>query len=80
MPCAKQVKSPALRLHGDLIRLMTKTCWGFTLTCQSQEAPNVYFGNRSEMAKGCGLNSPFSVKLFGLFDHFITPWELEVLT
>ena len=24
--------------------------------------------------------SPFSVKLFGLFDHFITPWELEVLT
>ena len=27
--------------------------------------------------KTCGLNSSFSVKLFGLFDHFITPWELE---
>ena len=36
--------------------------------------------NRPEMGKVCGLNSPFSVKLFGLFDHFITPWELEVLT
>ena len=33
-----------------------------------------------EMDKSCGPNSPFSVKLFGLFDHFITPWELEVLT
>ena len=37
-------------------------------------------GNRPEMCKACGPNSPFSVKLFGLFDHFITPWELEVLT
>ena len=80
MPCVKQLRSPALRFHGDLIQLMAETCQGFILTCQSQKAPNVYFGNRSEMAKGCGLNSPFSVKLFGLFDHFITPSELEVLT
>ena len=28
----------------------------------------------------CGPNSPSLVKLFGLFDHFTTPWELEVLT
>ena len=35
--------------------------------------------NWPEMGKVCGLNSPFSVKLFSLFDHFITPWELEVL-
>ena len=28
----------------------------------------------------CGPNSPFLVKLFGFFDHFLTPWELEVLT
>ena len=32
------------------------------------------------MGKACGLNSPFSVKLSGLFDHFITSWELELLT
>ena len=35
---------------------------------------------RAEMGKACGPNFPFSVKLFGLFDHFITPWEIEVLT
>ena len=44
----------------------------------SQEAPNVSFGNQLEMGKACGPNSPFSVKLFGLFDHFITPWKLQV--
>ena len=33
-----------------------------------------------EMGKTCGLSSPFSVKLSSLFDHFITPWELELLT
>ena len=32
------------------------------------------------MGKVCGPNSHFSVKLFGLFDHFITSWELEQLT
>ena len=53
---------------------------GVIPTCQCQEAPNVSFGNRPEMGKACGPNSPFSVKLFSLFDHFITPWELEVLT
>ena len=37
-------------------------------------------GEWPEMDQVCGLNSPFSVKLFGLFDHFITSWELEVLT
>ena len=80
MPCEKQVKSPALWFHGDLIQLMAETCRGFLPTCQGQEAPNVSFGNRPEMGKACGPNSPFSVKVFGLFDHFITPWELEVLT
>ena len=36
--------------------------------------------DRAEMGEVCGPNSPFSVKLFGLFDHFITPWKLELLT
>ena len=80
MPYVKQVRSPALWSHGDLIGLMAETCRGVIPTCQCQEAPNVSFRNRPEMGKVCGPNSPFSVKLFGLFDHFITPWELEVLT
>ena len=71
---------PTWQFHGDLIRLMAETCQGFIPTCQCQEAPNVSFGNWPEMGKACGPSSPFSVKLFGLFDHFITPWELEVLT
>ena len=41
MLCAKQVRSPALRFRGDLIRLMAETCRGFILTYQCQEAPNV---------------------------------------
>ena len=49
MPCMQQVRSPALRFHGDLIWLMAETCWGFIPTCQCQEAPNVSFGNRPEM-------------------------------
>ena len=73
-------EEPCSVVPGDLIRLMAETCRGFILICQCQEATNVSFGNRSEMGKACGPNSPFSVKLFSLFDHFITPWELEVLT
>ena len=72
-PCVKQMRSPALWFLGDLIRLMAEACLEFILTCQSQEAPNVSFGDRPEMVKACGLNSPFLVKLFCLFDHFITP-------
>ena len=53
---------------------------GIILTCQCQEAPNVSFGDQPEMGKACGLNSPFSVKLSDLFDHFIISWELELLT
>ena len=68
MPCAKQVKSPALRFHSDLIWLMAKTCQGFILICQCQETPSVSFKNRPKMGKTYGPNSPFSVKLFGLFD------------
>ena len=64
----------------DLIGLMAETCRGFIPTCQCQEAPNVSFGNQPKMGKACGPNSPFLVNLFGLFDHFITPWELKVLT
>ena len=79
-PCAMQVRSHALRFLGDLIRLKAETRWGFIPTCQHQEATNVSFGNRSEVGKACGPNSPFSVKLLSLFDHFITPWELKVLT
>ena len=37
-------------------------------------------GEQPEMNEACRLNSPFLVKLSGLFDHFITAWELEVLT
>ena len=79
-PCVKQVRSPALRFRGDLIWLLAETCQGLIPTFQRQEAPNVSFGDRLEMGKACGLSSPFLVKLFSLFDHFITPWKLEVLT
>ena len=37
-------------------------------------------GDQPEVGKACGLNSPFLVKLVSLFDHFITPRELEVVT
>src|SRR5574340_860168 len=40
MPCVKQVRSPALWFHGDLIRLMAETCRGIIPTCQCQ-----YFGH-----------------------------------
>ena len=80
MPCAKQVRSPALWFRGDFLLFMAETCQGFIPTCQCQEVPNVSFGDWPEMGKECGLNSSFSVKLFSLFDHSITPWELEVLT
>ena len=80
MPCPKQVRSPALWFFGDLIWLMAETCQGFIPTCQCQEAPNTSFGNQQEMGKVYGQNSPFSVKLSSLFDHFITSWELELLT
>ena len=43
-PWVKQVRSPALRFHGDLIWLMAETYWGFIPTCQCQEAPHVSFG------------------------------------
>ena len=79
-PCAKQARSPALRFRSDLIQLMAETCLGFILTCQCQEAPNVSFGDRPSVGRACGPVSPFSVKLFNLFDHFIIPWKLEVLT
>ena len=80
MLCVKQGRSPALRFYGDLIRLMAETCRGIIPTCQCQEALNVSFGNRPEMGKACGPNSPFLVKLPSLFDHFLTSWELELLT
>ena len=51
MPCANQVKSPALQFHSDLIWLMAETCQGFIPTCQCQEAPNVSFRNRPEWTK-----------------------------
>ena len=66
VPCAKQVRIPSLWFRGDLIRLMAETCRGIILTCQCQEALNVSFGDRPEMGKAYGPNSPFSVKLFGL--------------
>ena len=34
MPCTKQVRSPALRSHGDLIWLMAEACLEFIPTCQ----------------------------------------------
>ena len=76
----KASEEPCSAVPQDLIWLMAKTCQGFIPTCQCQEAPNVSFGDPPEMGKACGLNSPFSVKLFHLFDHFISPWKLEVLT
>ena len=55
----------ALRFCGALIQLMAETCRGFT--CQCQKAPSISFGDQPEMGKVCGPNSPFSVKLFGLW-------------
>ena len=72
-------KEPCSAVPQGSHTLMAETFQGVIPTCQCQEAPTVSFGNRPEMGKACGPNSPFSVKLFGLFDHFITPWELEVL-
>ena len=80
IPCAKQVRSPALRFRGDLIGLMAETLSGFLQTYQCQEAHSISFGDGPEMGKADRLNSPFSVRHFGLFDHFITSWELELLT
>ena len=80
MPCMKQVRSLALLFCGDLIWFMAEACQGFILTCQCQEAHNVSFRDRPEMGKACGPNSPFLVRLSGLIDHFITSWELEILT
>ena len=37
-------------------------------------------GEQPDIDEACGLNAPFSVKLSGLFDHFITVWELKLLT
>ena len=37
-------------------------------------------GEQPEMDEACRPNSPFSVKLSSLFDHFINSWELELLT
>ena len=37
-------------------------------------------GEQPEMDEAYGLNFPFLVRFSGLFDHFITAWELELLT
>ena len=37
-------------------------------------------GEQTKMDETCGWNSPFLAKLSGLCDHFITSWELELLT
>ena len=60
--------------------LWQKPVGGLYRPATAKRHPMSPLGDRPEMGKACGLNSPFSVKLFGLFDHFITPWELEVLT
>ena len=70
-------EEPAMRFRGDLIRLMAEMCRGFIPTCQCQAVPNVSFRDWPEIGKACGPNSPFSVKLFSLCDHFITLWKLE---
>ena len=36
MPCMKQVQSPALRFHSDLIQLMEETCREFIPACRCQ--------------------------------------------
>ena len=37
-------------------------------------------GEWPEMHEVCGLRSPLLVKLYGLADHLIIFWELELLT
>ena len=53
---------------------------GLYWSANAKSHPSSLWGEQPEMGKSCGPNSPFSVKLFGLFDHFITPRKLEVLT
>ena len=72
-PRVKQMRSPALRFWGDLIRLMAETLLGdYADLLMSRGNQCLLQG----MARVRGLNSPFSVKLSNLFDHFITSWEL----
>ena len=42
--------------------------------------PTSPLGEQPEMGEVYGLNSPFLVKFSDPFDHFITAWELELLT
>ena len=54
--------------------------WGIYWPANVKRHPKTPLGEKPEMNEACGWNPPFLVKLSGLFDHFITAWELEVLT
>ena len=60
--------------------LWQKPVGGLYQLANAKRYPMSPLGDWPEMGKTCGLSSPFSVKLSSLFDHFITPWELELLT
>ena len=63
-PCMKQVRSPALGFHGDLIQLMAETYQGFILTCQCQEAPNISFRDLPENGQCMRIKLSFLCQTF----------------
>ena len=73
--CVNQGLCSNLWFWGDLIQLMAETLLGdYTDQLMSRCTQCLLWGTARD-----GLNSPFSVKLSGLFDHFITSWESELL-
>ena len=56
---------------------MAKPVGGLYQPVNAKRHPMYPLRDRPEVGKACGQNSPFSVKLFSVFDHFVTPWKLE---
>ena len=73
-------EEPCSAVLHNLIGLWQKLVESLYRPANAERQPMSPLGDWPKMGKACGLNSPFSVKLFGLFDHFITPQELEGLT
>ena len=77
----KQELCPNLWFQGDLTQLMAETpLGGLYRPANVKRHPMSPPGERPEMDKVYGPNSPFSIKLSSLFDCFITSQELELLT
>ena len=72
-PCSEISRWPHTAYGRNLVR-------GLYWSANAKSHPSSLWGEQPEMDKSCGPNSPFSVKLSNLFDHFMTSWELELLT